>query len=203
MSAISSPSSPIEPEMSKPEFVSSPVNDSAKTYFKTYAAQCQCDPNCNVKYLLSFATIFTAMNETELVNWIRFILLALTTRPKYSNELSTNPQKIPRQEVQAFSNCQTVYLIQGHHLCRNSFAAFVQLNPRSINIHWQELGQATTAAPYAPSTSSRRKNIATPQPKVKLSFLDCFGQENGLECPTGREATDERPFKWLTSDTSK
>lgn len=187
-------------------------------HFDHYKSQCKCDPPCLIDEHLPSSRAFYNMNEPDRVNAVRFMLLPLTSPPSKRNELLRSEttrrvgSKRKRQteievdhclESQTNSKHMTTYAFRGQRLCRNAFAAIVHLCPNTINIHSKEICSTTEVSTYNPRLSSRRKDISSPQTKVVLTFLDWYGSEFGLECPTGRGSTEDSPLLLLSSDTTK
>lgn len=108
---------------------------------------------------------FARMEEQERVNAVRFMIIALSARPGGRNELNEwdarqadNPMR-KRYSAIYTRQTKTTYAIQGTRLCRNCFAAVVQLKPDTVNQHAESLSKESSVSPYSPNLSQRRKGF--------------------------------------------
>lgn len=79
----------------------------------------------------------------------------------------------------------------------------MQFHPVTVNLHAVEEANSIAAPIYTPHLSSRREGILTPQYYVAVIFLDRYGEENALICPTGRGTSTDRSMQWLESDLKR
>lgn len=92
---------------------------------------------------------------------------------------------------------KTTYAIIGKKLCRNIFAAVVQLNTVNVNQHAEVVSQTTNVAQFTPSLSLRRKGIISVQNRVTIAFPDRYAGEHAMICPTGQGFRYENHIQWI------
>ena len=181
----------------------------ARAHFDSTRVGCTCDPPCHIDDLFDLSLSFAQLGESNRINAVRFMLLPLTSPPNHGNDLlAWDPKralirKWKLDQRDSTPHNHTVYAVRGRRICRHSFAAVVQLNVSTVNKHAQQIANGNTISPYNPAISNRRTNILSPQSVVATTFLLRYGELNGLQCPTGRGSTAERPLTWLSSDTTR
>lgn len=97
----------------------------------------------------------------------------------------------------------SVYAMNGIRICRHAFAAIVELNPATVNRHARYIWKSLKVEIYNTDLHKRRLYIQTSQTVLAKTFLENYGDEHGLVCPTKPGSVGDHPVLFLHSDVTR
>jgi len=110
-------------------------------------------PECKIPNLLILAQYFASMKEHERINAVRMMLVCISAPAGHTNNLLDEPsegRKRARKSIGAEKNCTTTFCLRGKSVCREEFAAVLQVSPKTIERHAQDVTSKDGISIYRP-----------------------------------------------------
>ncbi|PXF45442.1 hypothetical protein BWQ96_04740 [Gracilariopsis chorda] len=107
----------------------------AVRFFDTQISQCLCIRTCAVTDMMELAKSFALLSETDNINTVHAMLLAVTSRQDETNKLlrgdTTSRKRTRRTYEDAY--CTTRYCVRGEAVCRTALSVILQIHPLTVN----------------------------------------------------------------------
>lgn len=164
------------------------INFNARRFLTRQIETSGCLPRWELPDQEGYPPAFASMTDTERSNGVHSILLVIIGPSEDINDLHghvRHERKRARFDAKQSKYGEATYSMKGQCVCLEAFSGLVQFHPRTINEIARETASSSTTHLLDDDSESNRKGVRSVKTLIAITFLQRYGELNGMPCPTG------------------